>query len=51
MDKQRLRRSLLELLEDLMESLKAKELERSLEKGGVTLNELAQKYNLPTDIN
>ena len=38
--------SLMELLEDYIDSLKAQELEANPEKGGISLKELAQKYNL-----
>ncbi len=38
--------NLLEMLEDYLDSLKAKELEENLEKGGLTLKKLASKYKI-----
>lgn len=38
--------NLLETLEDYLDSLRAQELEKNPEKGGVTLSELAKAHNL-----
>lgn len=38
--------TLMEMLEDYFDSLKAQELEENPEKGGVNLEQLAKKYNL-----
>lgn len=38
--------TLMEMLEDYFDSLKAQELEENPEKGGISLEQLAKKYNL-----
>lgn len=38
--------NMMEMLEDYFDSIKAKELEESNEKGGISLDQLIKKYNL-----
>lgn len=38
--------TLMEMLEDYFDSLKAQELEENPEKGGISLEQLTKKYNL-----